>query len=58
MEKTWNDFWMTGKIEDYLSYKNSAYEEHRDKNQHENGKEQKGKDIHGTIGGAYRDGAR
>ena len=24
MEKSWDDFWSTGKIEDYLSYKNSA----------------------------------
>ena len=56
MEKTWNDFWMTGKITDYLSYKNSIQNEDKDNNQMENRKEQKGQDIHGTISGAYRDG--
>ena len=25
-EKTWNDFWMTGKVTDYLSYRNSVKE--------------------------------
>jgi hypothetical protein len=25
-EKTWDDFWTTGKVADYLSYKNSLNE--------------------------------
>lgn len=58
MEKTWNDFWMTGKVEDYLSYKNSAQDKSKDKYSQETKKEQKDQNIHGTVGGAYRDGAR
>ena len=26
MEKTWENFWTTGKVEDYLSYRNSVSE--------------------------------
>uniref|UniRef100_UPI004057040C hypothetical protein n=1 Tax=Agathobacter sp. TaxID=2021311 RepID=UPI004057040C len=58
MEKTWNDFWMTGKVEDYLSYKNSTQDGKRGENPKETKKEQKGQNIHGTVSGAYRDGAR
>ena len=51
MEKTWNDFWITGKVEDYLSYKNSTNDEW------ENQKE-KDQDIHGTVSSVDRNGAR
>ena len=27
MEKSWENFWATGKVEDYLNYRNRAFEE-------------------------------
>lgn len=30
MEKTWENFWATGKVEDYLTYRNVEKEEHTD----------------------------
>lgn len=48
MEKTWEDFWSTGKVTDYLSYRD------RVENREEEQKEQK---VNGTGTGAYRDGA-
>ena len=51
MEKTWNDFLMTGKVEDYLSYKNSVKDELENQTE-------KDQDIHGTISSIDRDGAR
>lgn len=58
MEKTWNDFWMTGKVEDYLSYKNGMYGEHKDENPKEIKKEQGNQNIHGTVSSIYRDGTK
>lgn len=49
MEKTWEDFWTSGKVTDYLSYRNSIAQEQ---------KEQKEQDIHGTGSGVYRDGVK
>ena len=30
MEKSWENFWTTGKVEDYLTYRNRAAEEEKD----------------------------
>ena len=30
MEKEWDNFWVTGKVEDYLTYKNHYRQEERD----------------------------
>lgn len=49
MEKTWEDFWSSGKVTDYLSYRNSVSDEM---------KEQKEQREHGTGTGAYRDGVK
>lgn len=48
MEKTWETFWVTGKVEDYLSYCNSLLDEKDDK-------KELGAD--GTVGATDRDGA-
>ncbi len=48
-EKTWDDFWATGKIEDYLSYRSCAG------NDEEHKKECK---THGTVSGSDGDGAK
>ena len=46
-EKTWDNFWESGRIEDYLSYRNSigSREEHI---------KERGRD--GTVGSSDRDG--
>jgi len=31
MEKSWENFWTTGKVEDYLTYRNRATEEEKEK---------------------------
>lgn len=49
MEKTWEDFWSSGKVTDYLSYRNSASSDM---------KEQREQDENGTGTGAYRDGVK
>ena len=49
MEKSWENFWTTGKVEDYLTYRNRVDEE--DKKKEEN----KG---HGTIGDCDRNGSK
>ncbi len=36
MEKSWEDFWTTGKVEDYLTYRNSMGEK-EDKNTQQQG---------------------
>ena len=51
MEKTWNDFWVTGKVEDYLSYKSSTKDEWENQTE-------KDQDIHGTVSSVDRNGAR
>lgn len=51
MEKTWEDFWSSGKITDYLSYRNAL------EDVAERQKEQKEQETDGTGSGAYRDGA-
>lgn len=43
MEKSWENFWTTGKVEDYLSYRNGVTE----KDERDNG----------TVSSCYRDGA-
>lgn len=58
MEKTWNDFWITGKVEDYLSYKNSTQEKQQGNYPQETKKKQKDQNIYGTTGSIYRDGAK
>ena len=32
MEKSWENFWTTGKVEDYLTYCNGVEERQQDKN--------------------------
>lgn len=50
MEKTWENFWQTGSITDYLAYRNKSSESLSSKEQ----KEQTG---YGTVRNTYRDGA-
>jgi len=45
MDKGWENFWATGKVEDYLNYKNHYKEEDKE--------EQK---VHGTNDYGNRDG--
>ena len=45
MEKSWENFWTTGKVEDYLTYRNRVDKEDK--------KEEEDK-VHGTVGN--RDG--
>ena len=47
-EKNWENFWLSGKIDDYLNYRNSV--ERSDKYK-EDGK------VHGTVSSSDRDGA-
>lgn len=49
MEKSWENFWTTGKVEDYLTYRNRVDEE--DKKEEE-------KKVHGTIGDCDRNGSK
>ena len=49
MEKTWEDFWSSGKIKDYLSYRNGFTGE---------AGLQKEQEKDGTGSGAYRDGIK
>ena len=35
MEKTWNDFWVTGKVEDYLTYRNRVADDEKKKRENE-----------------------
>lgn len=51
MEKTWENFWTSGKIEDYLSYKNSVAEKQTQENKQEE------KDKNGTVSSSDRNGA-
>ena len=44
MEKEWENFWVTGHVSDYLSYKNHYQEETEEQN------------VHGTIDYRDRDG--
>lgn len=50
MEKTWEDFWMTGKVTDYLAYRGFA------STGRESQKEQKEQMSYGTVGSTDRDG--
>ena len=34
MEKSWENFWTTGKVEDYLNYRNRAFEEEQGLSKH------------------------
>ena len=34
MEKSWKNFWTTGKVEDYLNYRNRAFEEEQGLSKH------------------------
>lgn len=52
MEKTWEDFWSSGKITDYLSYRNGLGGEAGVQ------KEQEEQEANGTGSGAYRDGVK
>ena len=49
MEKTWEDFWSSGKITDYLSYRNGFAGEAGEQ------KEQEEQEANGAGSGAYRD---
>lgn len=49
MEKSWENFWTTGKVEDYLTYRNRVDE--KDK------KEEDTK-VHGTIGDRDGNGSK
>lgn len=46
MEKSWENFWTTGKVEDYLSYRNSVTESKNDQQQNDDRKDKEG--IKGT----------
>ena len=50
MEKAWENFWQTGKITDYLAYRNQSSESL-------SSKEQKKQTGYGTVRNTYRDGA-
>lgn len=41
MEKSWENFWTTGKVEDYLNYRNAEKEER----------------VHGTVNSSNGNGA-
>ena len=43
MEKSWENFWTTGKVEDYLSYRNRVTDKEERKD--------------GTVGNCYGNGA-
>ncbi|MBQ2900229.1 MAG: hypothetical protein IJE49_00075 [Agathobacter sp.] len=49
MEKSWENFWTTGKVEDYLTYRNCVDEE--DKKEEEN-------KVHGTVGDSDGNGSK
>ena len=49
MEKSWENFWTTGKVEDYLTYRNRVDEE--DKKEEEN-------KAHGTVGDSDGNGSK
>ena len=49
MEKSWENFWTTGEVEDYLTYRNRVDEE--DKKEEEN-------KVHGTVGDCDGNGAK
>jgi len=44
MEKSWENFWTTGKVEDYLSYRNST----ADNQKRSQDKDETGKDTQKT----------
>ncbi len=52
MEKTWEDFYRTGKVTDYLSYRNSVKEESA-KEQGETDVRGSSDDRHGAKGHAH-----
>lgn len=45
-EKSWDDFWSTGKVTDYLSYKNIRNEETVSDTKNNNGGRSEGWDNH------------
>ena len=45
-EKSWDDFWTTGKVTDYLSYKNIRNEETVSDTKNNNGGRSEGWDNH------------
>ena len=50
MEKTWENFWTSGKVEDYLSYRNHLEEETKARKGERESKED------GTVGSSDGDG--
>ena len=48
MEKSWENFWTTGKVEDYLTYRNRVDEEDKKKEEDR---------VNGTVGGRDRNGS-
>lgn len=52
MEKSWENFWTTGKVEDYLTYRNRITDEDDKKSE---GKEDERE--HGTVGSSNGNGA-
>ena len=51
MEKEWEDFWVTGTVGDYLSYKN-----HYQVESTQNESDKRGQRVHGTDNHGDRDG--
>ena len=49
MEKSWENFWTTGKVEDYLTYRNRVDKEDK--------KEEESK-VHGTAGDRDGNGSK
>lgn len=55
MEKTWDEFWATGKVTDYLAYRDVA-EDSRKRQENEKGRNNgtsSGRDGYGFDGHAY-----
>ncbi len=49
MEKSWENFWTTGKVEDYLTYRNRVDEED---------KEEKENKVNGTVSDSDGNGSK
>ena len=49
LEKSWENFWTTGKVEDYLTYRNRVDEEDKKKEEDK---------VHGTVGNRDGNGSK
>ena len=54
MEKTWENFWDSGKVTDYLKYKNSLRDDEKEKREQDSDVTGGNSDRHGIDGDAYR----